>query len=343
MFCSLLTARLCRYKTQGTQWRLVFGRLVFCSSLTARLRRYKTQGTLFSGSGSWLQKAALGAGGGSDLAGAAVGTAVYLIGGYDAGNVNVTDRVSLYYSELDTFSPSIALPVASARGGAATIGTTVYYIGGRTSDDSLLAAGSCAFSLDTAAVNGTWVALPCPTTIRSDHCVAEAGGKVYIIGGYSADYSQAMDTVEEYDPATGAWRTLPLQLPTGRGDVACASLDGRLHIAGGFASVQSGSTTATNFDAPIDTWFTTDHLVVDPVAGTVAALAPMLHTRGDATMVALPGGKLLLMGGQTQQGDSTTVATYTVTMCASLHSPPVKFENWFGPSQRHCDGFLVNK
>ena len=54
-----------------------------------------------------------------------------------------------------------------------------------------------------------------------------------MVGGFTANiHSGALDTVFEYDPATGAWRSLaPLAKP--RGSVGVAALNGKLHAIGG--------------------------------------------------------------------------------------------------------------
>lgn len=42
-----------------------------------------------------------------------------------------------------------------------------------------------------------------------------------------------LDTIEEGDPATGTWKVVG-NLPTARGDVACAVAGGKLYVAGGY-------------------------------------------------------------------------------------------------------------
>jgi hypothetical protein len=57
------------------------------------------------------------------------------------------------------------------------------------------------------------------------------GGKLYVIGGFVEGWTPT-DEVQEYDPAIGRWRALPA-LPTPRGALAAAVLDGRIHAIGG--------------------------------------------------------------------------------------------------------------
>ena len=51
-------------------------------------------------------------------------------------------------------------------------------------------------------------------------------------GGYGSGQS-ALSSIEEGDPSTGQWKTVG-NLPTRRGDVACAALDNLLYVAGGY-------------------------------------------------------------------------------------------------------------
>lgn len=55
-----------------------------------------------------------------------------------------------------------------------------------------------------------WTALPnnvALTTPRVDLCGGSAGGKIYAIGGYDANYT-ILSSVEEFEPATQRWTTL---------------------------------------------------------------------------------------------------------------------------------------
>ena len=51
-------------------------------------------------------------------------------------------------------------------------------------------------------------------------------------GGYGSGRSE-LSSIEEGDPATGIWNKVG-DLPTRRGDVACAAVNGLLYVAGGY-------------------------------------------------------------------------------------------------------------
>ena len=52
-------------------------------------------------------------------------------------------------------------------------------------------------------------------------------------GGYSANYTEILNLAEKYDPNTNAWTSIA-SMPTPRGDVMCAALNGQYVAAGGY-------------------------------------------------------------------------------------------------------------
>ena len=64
-------------------------------------------------------------------------------------------------------------------------------------------------------------------------CVHE--GKIYMVGGVDSN-EEPLQSIEVFDPATQVWSMLQVQLPDehGRGLGGCASIEGKIYIAGGF-------------------------------------------------------------------------------------------------------------
>ena len=63
--------------------------------------------------------------------------------------------------------------------------------------------------------------------------VAEMGGKIYIVGGFAdRAHGKPDDFFLEYDPTTDTWKSLA-PLPTKRGAVAAAAINGKIHAFGG--------------------------------------------------------------------------------------------------------------
>jgi hypothetical protein len=110
------------------------------------------------------------------------------------------------------------------------------------------------------------------------------------------------------DPSAASprWTSLP-PLPSPRGDLSCASLNGLLYVFGGYYSPTCadaafnftcfplGDDTATvnnvsNFRA--ETWS------YNPATAAWTARAPMRYARGDAAAAALPDGRIVVAGGE---------------------------------------------
>ena len=78
--------------------------------------------------------------------------------------------------------------------------------------------------------SGVWQTDLAPMPTEREHLTAvAANGKLIAIGGRKTQQSGA---VEEYDPATNTWRSLP-DLPTPRGGSAAGLIGNVIHVAGG--------------------------------------------------------------------------------------------------------------
>ena len=78
--------------------------------------------------------------------------------------------------------------------------------------------------------SGVWRTDLAPMPTEREHLTAvAANGKLIAIGGRKTQQSGA---VEEYDPATNTWRSLP-DLPTPRGGSAAGLIGNVIHVAGG--------------------------------------------------------------------------------------------------------------
>jgi hypothetical protein len=115
-------------------------------------------------------------------------------------------------------------------------------------------------------------------------------GRVLVVGGlYTNSGGQvvgARRSVEVYDPAAGR-SAVTDTLPGARWFHAAAELlDGRVLIAGGVDF-------SSNPPSPLGTAF-----VVDPTTGRTSPMDPMTAARGEPTAVALPDGRVLIIGGR---------------------------------------------
>jgi len=137
---------------------------------------------------------------------------------------------------------------------------------------------------------GKWTPLAPMPTARQEVAVAELNGRVFVVGGFGSG-SEAVATVEVYDPATDRWETrTPLPAPTHH--AAAAVVDGRLYVAGGYSGGRVSWTplrTVYEYDEARSSWSTR---------------APLRQARGGLAVVAL-GSRLHAVGGA---GDSASGA-----------------------------------
>lgn len=141
-----------------------------------------------------------------------------------------------------------ALPVPRQEVGVAALDGAVYVIGG-----ILAGGGATGMASRFSVLEGRWQDLdPLPDDTRLHHVgAASAQGKVYAVGGLDAGF-RGVRSVFAYDPGEERWSRVA-DLPTARGAMGVASLDGKVYAAGG----QSGGTTVRDFaayDPGADRW-----------------------------------------------------------------------------------------
>ena len=116
-------------------------------------------------------------------------------------------------------------------------------------------------------------------------------GRLYVVGGRGHGAGNRA-TLEIYDPATDSWAQAA-DMPTARGGLTAAALDGRLHVTGG-EDLDTGATFA-------------QHEVYDPATGRWTTLAPMPTARHGLTSQAV-GDRWYVIGGGAKAGAMTFVS-----------------------------------
>lgn len=134
---------------------------------------------------------------------------------------------------------------------------------------------------------GGWASVPPMVIARGGHAAARLGdGRVLAIGGWTAP-SRYTATTEIYDPAAGRFDAGP-SLPDAVDGLAATSLqDGSVLITGG--QVQPGLATTT--------------AVIVSTQGVLTRVGPMAQARFKHTMVTLPSGQVLVIGGTSNDED----------------------------------------
>jgi N-acetylneuraminic acid mutarotase len=119
-------------------------------------------------------------------------------------------------------------------------------------------------------------------------------GRIYVLGGFDSSF-KAVNTVEVFNPATGAWTSVA-RMPTARGNLAAAvGPDGRIYAIGGQGIGGQFNTVE----------------VYDPVSNSWSTAASMLTARSDLAAAVGPDGRIYALGGISSTGtDLATVEVY---------------------------------
>ena len=127
---------------------------------------------------------------------------------------------------------------------------------------------------------------------NSELALAEADGKLYLLGGYPAS-RQTSRTVQVYDIASNSW-TLGPELPQPNNHGMAASVDGKIYLIGGQTSDVS------------DQGYQNTVYELDPAVGSWVTKAPMPTARGAGVAVVLDG-KIYVAGGRPPRGNDFAV------------------------------------
>jgi hypothetical protein len=158
---------------------------------------------------------------------------------------------------------------------------------------------------------------------NSEFALAEANGKLYVLGGYPPmpGPNRTARTVQVYDIASDRWQLGP-QLPEPNNHGMAAAVDGKIYLLGGQTTDDQQGATAVNTVYELD-----------PALGTWVEKAPMPTARSGGVAVA-SGGKIYVAGGLVPRGNDFAVFDPAANVWEVLPNLP---------SQRnHITGAAIN-
>lgn len=215
----------------------------------------------------------------SDLGVAVADRRLVAAGGQSGGQV----LKSVAALDLSTKTWAGLPDMGTARHGMAVdaVGKSVYAIGGSTAvGDDQVTSSAEALQLPARRIQpaAQWRSLPDAPTPRLMTAWAVLGDKIWIMGGLRDGV--ALQTVESYDPRTGAWQAQP-PLPIPLHHAAAATYRGEVVVLGGASSDITQASTK----------------VFALRGGSWVELANLAHARA-APAAAVVGDKLVVTGGQ---------------------------------------------
>lgn len=178
-------------------------------------------------------------------------------------------------------------PTARTEVAAGAIGTKIFVIGGFSEpafgNMSELSITTRVDAYDTRT--DQWTART-PLPIGLHHVgIGVVGDRIYVIGGFTQSLMSVwkpVATVYIYDPARDAW-TEGASMPTARGALAVAEVDGKLFAVGGYDGTDNTAAVEV-YDPTHDSWekraplpIPRDHLTAATVKGRLYAIGGRLN------------------------------------------------------------------
>jgi N-acetylneuraminic acid mutarotase len=173
----------------------------------------------------------------SEVAVAAVGTTIYVIGGYAAAGPHPTALDSTGTVDVDQplvqafslatgrWSDRAPLPRGLNHVGVTTLGGKIYAFGGFDQQNRDAVADASVYDPES----DSWTALPPVPTARGSIAVAVLAGKIHLVGGRD---THSVGTHDVFDPATNRYTTAA-PLPVGRDHMGLVAFGGKLYAIGG--------------------------------------------------------------------------------------------------------------
>jgi N-acetylneuraminic acid mutarotase len=208
----------------------------------------------------------------TEVAAAAVGERIWVLGGYAPDGATVA-TAEVYDTAADRWARGPDLPVAVNHAMAATLDGALYVAGGNDGDGP---------SSQLARLEGDgWRRLAPLPQGRSAGGLAALDGRLYLVGGV-VEGGLAGDT-QVYDPAADRWSAAP-GLPTPREHLGVAAAGGKVYVVGGRVGGVGGNLAAAE--------------AFDPASGRWAAVAGLPTPRGGLAAAATAGGQVVAVGGE---------------------------------------------
>lgn len=145
---------------------------------------------------------------------------------YNGSIYMIGDWIQVYDPVTDnwTVKGSTGLPWVAYRGGSTIVGDRIYIVDG---------------FIDAQYYNITtnsFIDVVDPPTDRLDFEVAQSGGIIYVLGGWTENNNTSSNVVEAYNPANDTWWAVAL-MHVGRRNAQAVGLDGYIYAIGGFTGL----------------------------------------------------------------------------------------------------------
>lgn len=215
----------------------------------------------------------------------------------------ITDKCTVYDPVTNTHKVCPAAPRQRYRHAAAAVNGSIWLVGGRAVDDSIVQEVD-VYNPTTQ----TWSTPFVWAGATSDLAAFENDGDLYFIGGYEGSDYTASDKM--WKLATNSQQLTLVAAPSlqsGRGDISAAHTDkDTVYVSGGFTHEDGfckPHASVEKFDIATQSW---------------SAVSSLSGGRGDKSLIGLKGN-LFAIGGETKDNCTTTVAVDVVEVYDPAH------------------------
>ena len=211
-----------------------------------------------------------------EVAVAALGSQIFVIGGFGAGADPVA-TVEVYDVSTDSWQPRASYPSPVHHAAAAVVAGRLYVVGGYAGGRVGWTRSAAVHEYDSS--RDAWIARAGMPTPRGALAVAAVGGRLHALGG---DADGVTGAHEVYDPNTDRW-TSASPMPTARDHLAAVAVGPRVWALGGRTSFFG--TQYANVE------------VYDPATDSWRVGQPLPDGRGGLTAAAI-GDRVYVFGGE---------------------------------------------
>lgn len=160
----------------------------------------------------------------------------------------------------------------------------------------LVAGGGSASSEIYDPATGRWRTTGLMSTVRYRHTATLLPDHTVLVAGGETSFTSLLDTAEIYNPRTGIWTSAGAMPHPHSRHTATLLPNGEVLVAGGSTGKDPQVTLESGTDS-VDLY--------DPVRHRWFAAGALRSKRAEQSAVPLTGGRLLLVGGYTNQGSVT--------------------------------------
>lgn len=222
---------------------------------------------------------------------------LYVVGGYHESGFISQGRLFEYDFRRGNWEAKRTMLTPRGAHVAVVFGGKIYAIGGANGG-----SGVATNEVYDPATN-QWTQLAPMPTAREHLAAAVIDSLIYVVGGRVSSFIGNLvnlPALEAYSPATNTWRTLP-DMPTPRGGLAAAAMNGKLYVFGGEYFTSSGSGVFASNEE------------YDPTTRTWRTMRPLPTPRHGMSAVTI-GDTIFVIGGGPIAGYSVTAVNEGFTL-----------------------------